>query len=70
MEFSEKVIGIINQLWVNQAWAAVIAKAVFEDYVSDFEKAYWLNSDDAPIINDYTNRLNYKFEAAPYDEFE
>lgn len=70
MEFSNNVIQVINQLWVNQAWAALIAKIVFEDYVADFEKAYWLTSDDTPIINDYTNWLNYKFEASPYDEFE
>lgn len=66
--FSSNVMIIIDTLWVNQAWATEIAKALFEDYIIDFEKAYWYNSE--PIMKDYLNWLNHKYEQSPYDDYQ
>ena len=57
--FSPKVIEILKALWVNQAGACLIAKAVFEEYAIDNEAQC-----------SFHKRCDNKIEQSPYDEFE
>lgn len=59
--FSDKVTILIDKLWVNQAGACQIALALYEEWATTTDIIEWQTFEDW---------CRYKFEEAPYDEYE
>lgn len=59
--YSDDVITLINTLWINQAWAAQVALALYEER---------LISKDTIQRQSFQDWCKYRFEEAPYDEYE
>lgn len=57
--YSDDVITLINTIWINQAWAAQVALALYEERARQDILSF-------PVFSEW---LHFKFEEAPYDEF-
>jgi hypothetical protein len=64
--YNEHSLKLFKALWVNQAWATAIAKAVVEEYSQDFLECCWYEID----VTDIVDWLDARFEECDYDEYE
>jgi hypothetical protein len=65
---SNKLEHVIRTSWCNVAGWIFIAKQVFLEYLEDCSEAYWDQSN--PLIEDFKERLDYKYEDEDYDDYE
>lgn len=65
MTFSDSLTKHLDEMWVNQAWGALISALVLGEYLEDSQN----NFNEYSILN-FNEWLRHKYNDAPYDEYQ